>query len=98
MLAAAVVAGHRRPLQVTNVMKEATAYVTPSGVMDYYEILGVDDDATPQQIKSAYRAMAKQCHPDFTGDKGHNMCVPRTPSHSLMRVAVGGHVGGRGGG
>jgi len=31
---------------------------------DYYEVLGVARDATPQQIKSAYRKLAIQHHPD----------------------------------
>jgi molecular chaperone DnaJ len=31
---------------------------------DYYEILGVGRDATDQQIKSAYRKLALQSHPD----------------------------------
>ena len=35
----------------------------------------VDDDATPEDIKAAYRYLAKQCHPDQRGDIGHDMCV-----------------------
>jgi len=31
---------------------------------DYYALLGVAPDATPAQIKSAYRKLAKQYHPD----------------------------------
>lgn len=33
--------------------------------MDYYKILGVDKNATDEQIKSAYRTLAKKHHPDM---------------------------------
>lgn len=36
--------------------------------MDHYAILGVTKDATPDQIKKAYRKLASQHHPDKGGD------------------------------
>jgi molecular chaperone DnaJ len=36
---------------------------------DHYQTLGVDRNATPDQIKRAYRKLASQHHPDKGGDK-----------------------------
>lgn len=35
--------------------------------MDYYSILGIDKNASADEIKSAYRKLAKEHHPDRTG-------------------------------
>jgi molecular chaperone DnaJ len=31
---------------------------------NYYDVLGVDVDASPDDIKAAYRKKAKELHPD----------------------------------
>jgi curved DNA-binding protein len=33
--------------------------------LDYYKILGIDKNATPKDIKSAYRKLARKYHPDL---------------------------------
>ena len=46
----------------------------------------IDDDATPEEIKAAYRYLAKQCHPDQRGDIGHDMCVLLNEVNSAANV------------
>lgn len=36
--------------------------------LDHYSILGVPQDASPQDIKRAFRQIARECHPDVAGE------------------------------
>ncbi|XP_021753717.1 chaperone protein dnaJ C76, chloroplastic-like [Chenopodium quinoa] len=44
---------------------------------DYYAVLGLTPDATPQQIRKAYYNCMKACHPDLSGDDPEttNFCM-----------------------
>ena len=50
----------------------------------YYEVLGIPDDATEGQVKTAYRERAKACHPDYTGDAGHNLCILLNEAYDVL--------------
>eukprot|EP00892_Ulva_mutabilis_P009004 jgi/Ulvmu1/6476/UM003_0107.1 len=74
------------------VMEDATRTTAPdieavvlrSGVVDYYSVLQVDDNASEDEIKSAYRQLAKICHPDNAGDKGHNICILLNEAYNTL--------------
>ena len=42
----------------------ATALPSKQSEKDYYTILDLESHATPEQIKAAYRSLAKKHHPD----------------------------------
>ena len=44
--------------------------MSPVGYRDYYEILGVPRDASAEDIRRAYRKLARQYHPDLNKDEG----------------------------
>lgn len=67
------------------VAMDTETFVLSSGIVDYYAVLGVDDDADADAIKAAYRALAKVCHPDISGDEdGHNMCILLNEAYTVL--------------
>ncbi|UUL77187.1 J domain-containing protein [Pseudarthrobacter sp. Fe7] len=53
-------------------------------VPNYYTVLGVGRDATPQQISHAYRALMRSHHPDMDGRQagGDNQAAANQPARS----------------
>lgn len=43
--------------------------------MNPFSTLRLADDATPGEVKKAYRALLRQVHPDVTGEAGHQAAV-----------------------
>jgi preprotein translocase subunit Sec63 len=41
----------------------------------YYEVLGVRPDARPDEVRDAYRELARRHHPDLGGDPAHMQAV-----------------------
>jgi len=66
---------------------------------NYYEILGVNREANPEDIKRAYRRLASQHHPDKGGDKNRFQEVEeayRTLSDPNTRAQYDNPMGNRG--
>ncbi|CAN1165004.1 Chaperone protein dnaJ C76, chloroplastic [Linum perenne] len=51
---------------------------------DLYDLLGIDSSSNQSQIKLAYRALQKRCHPDIAGPTGHDMAIVLNEAYSIL--------------
>ncbi len=59
--------------------------MTTKSVKDYYGILGVTPNATPEEIRQAYRRMARTYHPDVsTADNAGDMFLALNEAYEVL--------------
>lgn len=54
-----------------------------NGKKDYYETLGVSKTASADEIKSAFRKLAKKYHPDVNKEPGAAENLKKLVKHTL---------------
>jgi molecular chaperone DnaJ len=53
-------------------------------VRDYYQVLGVPSDASAEEIRRAYRQLARRYHPDISGDERGSAFVEAARAYEVL--------------
>lgn len=56
------------------------------GTTDYYEVLGVEPDASVDDIKQAFRRKAREMHPDVNREVSRLSCWCQTDERALYHI------------
>ena len=64
--------------------KEYRDYVSNNDLPNYYEILGVEMNATPEEIKKNFRELAKKTHPDKTKENSEEEMIKINKAYEVL--------------
>ena len=64
--------------------KEYREYVTNNNLPNYYEILGVETNASPEEIKKNFRELAKKTHPDKTKEDSEEEMMKINKAYEVL--------------
>ncbi|KAK9676942.1 hypothetical protein RND81_11G111600 [Saponaria officinalis] len=80
----------KRKVNVVKAVADESSRIEGGVADDYYAVLGLTPDATPQQIKKAYYNCMKACHPDLSGDnpETNNFCMFINEVYSVLSDPV----------
>jgi molecular chaperone DnaJ len=53
-------------------------------VRDYYQVLGVPSDASAEEIRRAYRQLARRYHPDISGDERGSVFIEAARAYEVL--------------
>lgn len=81
------VVDHRERLDDEKVCRSRTMTSSTSSTCDYYRLLGTNRDATPEEIKAAYRSQVRLYHPDLVADRSRSVRREATEMTTQLNMA-----------